>query len=187
MKKTVKSRAFTLIELLVVVAIIGILAAVGTPIFQGFLESARTEAIKANHDRVVEYIQAETMRCEISGVGTKIYGGIYKCEDKSNSSSSQNSHAYYASVALGKNFQNPYGKVRHPHGAGETTDGVFVGNIIEYKDERSAGIVFLTGYDGSQQHRNCVHVKTCYDMNDCDNNFLYTHITPLHDGSKDYH
>ena len=180
-------KAFTLIELLVVVAIIGILAAVGIPIFQGFMESSRTTAIQANHSRVVDYIQAETMKCEISGVGTEIYDGTYKCEDKSNSSSSQNSHAYYASVALSKILKNPYGEMRHPHGAGQTSDGVFVGNIREYKDERSAGIVFLTGYDGSQQHRNCVHVKTCYDVNDCDNNFLYTHITPLHDGSKDYH
>ncbi len=135
------TRAFTLIELLVVVAIIGILAAVGTPIFQGFMESARIAAIKANHVQAVKYVQSEIMKCEISGVGTKIYDGNYKCEDSSYNT--QNSHSYYASVALGKYFKNPYGEMRHPHSTGQTSKGALVGSIREYKDERSAGIVFL--------------------------------------------
>jgi len=39
-------KSFTLIELLVVVAIIGILAAVGTPIFQGFIEESKLTVAK---------------------------------------------------------------------------------------------------------------------------------------------
>ena len=90
---------------------------------------------------------------------------------------------------LGKNLKNPFGEVRHPHGNGtskpctdpnapcvRTDAGVMVGSIREYKDERSAGIVFLTGYYGDNNHNDCVHVYTCYDMNDCDNNFIYSHI-----------
>jgi len=38
-------KGFTLIELLVVVAIIGILATVGTPIFQGFVENTKSTII----------------------------------------------------------------------------------------------------------------------------------------------
>ncbi len=39
-------KAFTLIELLVVIAIIGILVAVGTPVYQGFIEDSREAKIK---------------------------------------------------------------------------------------------------------------------------------------------
>ena len=39
-------KAFTSIELLVVVAIIGILAAVGTPIYQGFLKDSKEAQVK---------------------------------------------------------------------------------------------------------------------------------------------
>ena len=63
MTKTVKSRAFTLIELLVVVAIIGILAAVGTPIFQGFLLDAKINAVRAQHDLFEGFISASLVKC----------------------------------------------------------------------------------------------------------------------------
>jgi len=51
-------KSFTLIELLVVVAIIGILAAVGTPIFQGFMTTAKINAAKENHVRAKDMISA---------------------------------------------------------------------------------------------------------------------------------
>ena len=169
-----KQKGFSLIELLVVVAIIGILAAVGVVAYNGYTKAAKINAIKSNHAQTVKYISAEIMKCEISGVGTEIYEGTYTCEIQDRSH--PNSIASYAATLLGKKFKNPFGEVRHPHGAGQTTDGVMVGSIREYKDERSAGIVFLTGYYGDQNHKDCVHVYTCYDMNDCDNNFIYSHI-----------
>ena len=70
MKKNKKG--FTLIELLVVVAIIGILAAVGTVAYTGYTEGAKKSATKSNHAAVVKYIAAEDQKCN---VGTdKVFG-----------------------------------------------------------------------------------------------------------------
>ena len=50
----IRKKGFTLIELLVVVAIIGILAAVGTVAYQGYTKSARKAAAQANFKMVIK-------------------------------------------------------------------------------------------------------------------------------------
>ena len=62
-----KKKGFTLIELLVVVAIIGILAAVGVVAYNGYTISAKKSATKANHKNVVNYINAEVIKCDLGG------------------------------------------------------------------------------------------------------------------------
>ena len=63
MKKN--NKGFTLIELLVVVAIIGILAAVGTVAYNGYTAGAKKASAKSNHATVVKYIAAEDQKCNI--------------------------------------------------------------------------------------------------------------------------
>ena len=58
-------KAFTLIELLVVVAIIGILAAVGVVAYNGYTQSAKENAVKAQHKMLVKSINAELMKCSL--------------------------------------------------------------------------------------------------------------------------
>ncbi len=63
---TQKRSAFTLIELLIVVAILGILAAVGIPMYQGYQESAKYNAARTNFSSATSFISAELTKCGIS-------------------------------------------------------------------------------------------------------------------------
>ena len=49
MIKDTKKKAFTLIELLIVVAIIGILAGVGVPMYNGYMATAKVQSSATNH------------------------------------------------------------------------------------------------------------------------------------------
>ena len=71
-KNIKKNKAFTLIELLVVVAIIGILASVGTVAYNGYTAAAQEAAARTKHNTIVKYIGSEMARCLVSGDATLI-------------------------------------------------------------------------------------------------------------------
>jgi len=96
-------KAFTLIELLVVVAIIGILAAVGTPIFQGFMVDAKINATRANHNIVKNFITASFAKCA-TGSGYIELNRRINCSKTASQMSDE--FAFYFDLKAG--FKNPY-------------------------------------------------------------------------------
>jgi prepilin-type N-terminal cleavage/methylation domain-containing protein len=61
---------FTLIELLIVVVIIGILAAVGVPIYTRYIQSARASEATTIMHAIIEYAQSYNRARAADGVGT---------------------------------------------------------------------------------------------------------------------
>ena len=101
-------KGFTLIELLVVVAIIGILAAVGTVAYQGYTASAKRAVAISNFKSVSKYIVNEVMKCT-SGIESFAMDGKLDC-------SFQGRYEWMDDVidatvlVLNEKFENPWDK-----------------------------------------------------------------------------
>ena len=95
-----KRNGFTLIELLVVVAIIGILAAVGTVAYQGYVGGAKVSSSASNHASTTKYVAAELQKCSIGESSSM--GNNFDC-----SVDAANEVSVAAASAL-SDFKNPY-------------------------------------------------------------------------------
>ena len=116
------NKGFTLIELLVVVAIIGILAAVGTVAYTGYTENAKKGAAKSNHASVVKYIASELQKCNMDE--ETAMDGQLTCNVRTTADNVEK-----AVVVALKSFKNPYETSKQAVSTSETGKG-FV-NVLD--------------------------------------------------------
>ena len=103
MIKDTKKKAFTLIELLIVVAIIGILAGVGIPMYNGYMATAKVQSSATNHANVKSFVAATLTKCST--------GSTYVMLGTSNRQCSQSASAWasYFRTYFNSINKNPYG------------------------------------------------------------------------------
>ena len=80
--KDTKKKAFTLIELLIVVAIIGILAGVGIPMYNGYMTSARIASTESNHSSVAAFVAGTVTRCATGATTVRLGATNRNCNQR---------------------------------------------------------------------------------------------------------
>ena len=97
-------KGFTLIELLIVVAIIGILAGVGVPMYNGYMATAKVQSATTNHKNIKSFVAATLTKCST--------GSQYVTLGSSNRYCNQNASTWasYFITYFNSINKNPYGK-----------------------------------------------------------------------------
>ena len=97
-------KGFTLIELLIVVAIIGILAGVGVPMYNGYMASAKVQSATTNHKNIKSFVAATLTKCS-TGSSSVVLGGSTRYCNQSTANWASYFITYFNSIN-----KNPYGK-----------------------------------------------------------------------------
>ena len=104
-------KGFTLIELLIVVAIIGILAGVGIPMYNGYMATAKINASTENHSRAKDMITAYFAKCSTgtATIALKTNSSV-AFTDVACTSSMTNFATYWVAHFNNDGWLNPYNK-----------------------------------------------------------------------------
>ena len=99
----IRIKGFTLIELLIVVAIIGILAGVGVPMYNGYMATAKVQSSATNHANVKSFVAATLTKCSAGSTYVMLGSTNRQCSQSVNAWSSY-FRTYFNSIN-----KNPYG------------------------------------------------------------------------------
>ena len=126
------SKGFTLIELLVVVAIIGILAAVGVVVYNGYTASAKVSTTKANFNVVKNYMMSELMKCQLgeSNIMERDDGSKLSCSTIGGSNPHGNIISHVQNFFHhDKKFKSIYTNLSYVRNTGASTNSSSIGSI----------------------------------------------------------
>ena len=142
-----KNKGFTLIELLVVVAIIGILAAVGTVAYTGYTASAKKNAAKTLHSQAAKYLAAEIQKCTLDSAATAMNGDV-DC-DAAEDADDEPTAAIYAAAYAASGVKNPYKPGENGVSAGTAAAGSVEG-ILYLQTSGEDIIITMTPSDADK-------------------------------------
>ncbi len=110
-------KGFTLIELLIVVAIIGVLAAVGIPIYNGFMAKAKIETVRTNYSTAKSFITNSFVRCDTGASYIELnYTGLnfkISCNKSAEQMNDHFGHYLTDSAGMRNPYNNSYGVSLH--------------------------------------------------------------------------
>ena len=133
-KNIKKNKAFTLIELLVVVAIIGILASVGTVAYNGYTAAAQRAAATTKHNTIVKYVSSELARCLVSDGATLVLANNGIAGITCTASRVAEGISGQIGENTFANFENPYGDGAGVAEGAEDTDTIIQGMTTIWDD-----------------------------------------------------
>jgi type IV pilus assembly protein PilA len=134
-------KGFTLIELLIVVAIIGVLAAVGIPAYQGYITDAKVKGTIENHSRMKSLMAASLTQCA-TGKTVKLGTSSYNCGRTKYSAS--NWRVYFINYFGGAGFKNPHNTAQNAAASCSSSGTVGLSCI-----SASGNRIFLRTYPGN--------------------------------------
>ena len=149
MIKDTKKKAFTLIELLIVVAIIGILAGVGVPMYNGYMATAKVQSSATNHKNIKSFVAATLTKCSTGSTSVVLGSSTRYCNQ------SVGNWASYFRTYFNALNKNPYGGYVTTTSSSPVKGGTMIsssGNRISLKTNvgtESGGNYYVpsSGYD----------------------------------------